>query len=137
MQECMEHIGEYQSEKASKDMTMPLSDHLGMQCRCSHCYDQKEAFGKKAFSKVTYIECSKDGYNQQNTLCKESGTSSRSPNVQSMQSALCTHSSTIIFLHVGVPGYPTWIIKGKQYPGEQTLEELEEIVQQASNEVSQ
>lgn len=27
-----------------------------------------------------------------------------------------------------VPGFPTWEIDGKLYPGEQTLEELEEIV---------
>lgn len=27
-----------------------------------------------------------------------------------------------------VPGFPTWDIDGKLYPGEQTLEELEEIV---------
>ena len=69
---------------------------------CGHCYDQKEAFGKEAFSKIPYIECSKDGYNQQNALCKEKN----------------------------VPGYPTWEIQGKLYPGEQALEELEEIVQQ-------
>ena len=70
---------------------------------CSHCYDQKEAFGKEAFSKIAYVECSKDGYNQQNALCKEKN----------------------------VPGYPTWSIAGKLYPGEQALEELEEIVQAA------
>lgn len=27
-----------------------------------------------------------------------------------------------------IPGFPTWDIGGKLYPGEQTLEELEEIV---------
>ena len=27
-----------------------------------------------------------------------------------------------------IPGFPTWEIDGKLYPGEQTLEELEEIV---------
>lgn len=27
-----------------------------------------------------------------------------------------------------IPGFPTWDIDGKLYPGEQTLEELEEIV---------
>lgn len=70
---------------------------------CSHCYDQKEAFGKEAFSKIAYVECSKDGYNQQNALCKEKN----------------------------VPGYPTWSIAGNLYPGEQALEELEEIVQAA------
>lgn len=27
-----------------------------------------------------------------------------------------------------IPGFPTWDIDGKLYPGEQTLDELEEIV---------
>jgi len=67
---------------------------------CSHCYDQKEAFGKEAFSKIPYVECSKDGANQQNALCNKKK----------------------------VPGYPTWEIAGQLYPGEQALEELEEIV---------
>lgn len=67
---------------------------------CSHCYDQKETFGKQAFSKIPYIECSKDGLNSQTKLCKSKD----------------------------VPGYPTWEINGKLYPGEQELEELEEIV---------
>jgi hypothetical protein len=71
--------------------------------RCSHCYDQKLAFGKEAFAKIPYIECSKDGIDEQNGLCKEKN----------------------------VPGYPTWEINGKLYPGEQALEELEEIVQKA------
>ncbi|KAL3930901.1 MAG: hypothetical protein SGBAC_011562 [Bacillariaceae sp.] len=67
---------------------------------CSHCYDQKESLGKQAFSKIPYIECSKDGVNQQYKLCRSKD----------------------------VPGYPTWEINGKLYPGEQTLEELEEVV---------
>ncbi|CAJ1947879.1 unnamed protein product [Cylindrotheca closterium] len=67
---------------------------------CSHCYDQKQTFGKQAFTKIPYIECSKDGFNSQSKLCKSKQ----------------------------VPGYPTWEINGKLYPGEQSLEELEEVV---------
>jgi uncharacterized membrane protein len=67
---------------------------------CSHCFDQKESFGKEAFGKIPYIECSKEGFNSQSSLCKSKG----------------------------LPGYPTWEINGKLYPGEQELEELEEIV---------
>lgn len=67
---------------------------------CSHCYDQKETLGKQAFSKIPYIECSKDGLNSQASLCKSKE----------------------------VPGYPTWEINGKLYPGEQSIEELEEVV---------
>ena len=68
---------------------------------CSHCFDQKSAFGKEAFSKVIYLECAKDGMNSQSNACKARD----------------------------VPGYPTWEIGGKLFPGEQALEELEEIVQ--------
>jgi uncharacterized membrane protein len=67
---------------------------------CSHCYDQKETLGKEGFSKIPYIECSKDGLNSQNQLCRSKE----------------------------LPGYPTWEINGKLYPGENSLEELEEIV---------
>ena len=67
---------------------------------CSHCYDQKQVFGKQAFSKLTYVECSKDGVNSQTKVCKAKD----------------------------VPGYPTWEISGKLYPGQQELEELEELV---------
>ena len=69
---------------------------------CSHCYDQKQALGKEAFETyIKYIECSKDGRNSQTKLCKEKN----------------------------VPGYPTWEINGQLYPGEQALDELEELVQ--------
>lgn len=72
---------------------------------CSHCYDQKQTLGKEAFSKITYIECSKDGKNSESGLCRKRD----------------------------VPGYPTWQINGKLYPGEQAIEELEEIVSNAIN----
>jgi uncharacterized membrane protein len=68
---------------------------------CSHCYDQKERLGQQAMSKILYVECSKEGRNSQTSLCKEKK----------------------------VPGYPTWEINGQLYPGEQALEELEELVQ--------
>lgn len=68
---------------------------------CSHCYEQKETLGRQAFAKIPYIECSKDGLNEQTKLCKAKN----------------------------VPGYPTWEINGKLFPGDQELDELEEIVQ--------
>ena len=74
---------------------------------CSHCYDQKQTLGKQVFSKsgdkqplVEYVECSKDGINSQSKVCKAKE----------------------------IPGYPTWEIQGKQYPGEQSLDELEDLV---------
>mmetsp|Transcript_8010 Transcript_8010/g.11581 ORF Transcript_8010/g.11581 Transcript_8010/m.11581 type:complete len:390 (+) Transcript_8010:134-1303(+) len=69
---------------------------------CSHCYDQKQTLGQEAFtSSVAYIECAKDGVDSQSQLCKEQG----------------------------IPGYPTWVIGGQQFPGESDLEELQEIIQ--------
>lgn len=73
---------------------------------CSHCYDQKQTLGKEAFTEsVTYIECSKDGVNSQSALCKEQN----------------------------IPGYPTWVIGGQQFPGESDLEELKEIIQRVKS----
>lgn len=67
---------------------------------CSHCYDQKQALGKQAMQRIPYIECSKEGMNAQVALCKEKN----------------------------IPGYPTWEISGKLYPGEKALDEIQEIV---------
>jgi uncharacterized membrane protein len=67
---------------------------------CSHCYDQKQAFGKQAMQHIPYVECSKEGINSQAALCKEKK----------------------------IPGYPTWEISGKLYPGEKALDEIRDIV---------
>ena len=69
---------------------------------CSHCYDQKQTLGKEVFGQgyVEYVECSKDGLNSRTKVCKAKE----------------------------IPGYPTWEINGKQYPGEQTLDELEDLI---------
>lgn len=68
---------------------------------CSHCYDQKQSLGKQAFyQSVQYIECSKEGVNSQAPLCKERN----------------------------VPGYPTWELAGQLFPGEQDLDELQDII---------
>jgi uncharacterized membrane protein len=72
---------------------------------CSHCYEQKERLGKEAFARVQYIECSQDGKNSQRSLCQERN----------------------------VPGYPTWEINGKLFPGERELDELEEIIVQVKS----
>lgn len=68
---------------------------------CSHCFEQKQRLGKEAFySNVNYIECSPEGLNSQSKLCKEKE----------------------------IPGYPTWEIGGKLFPGEMYLDELEDII---------
>merc|ERR1712038_606783 len=66
---------------------------------CSHCYEQKQRLGREAMKNVQYIERAKEGLNSQRPLCEERG----------------------------VPGYPTWEIGGKLYPGEMYLDELEKI----------
>ena len=67
---------------------------------CSHCYEQKQTLGQEAMKMITYVECDKEGLNNQRSLCQERK----------------------------VPGYPTWEIAGTLHPGEQSIEELEEIV---------
>ena len=67
---------------------------------CSHCYDQKQTLGYESMAYIPYIECAKEGKNSQTNLCKEKN----------------------------VPGYPTWVIENELFPGEQSIEELQEIV---------
>lgn len=67
---------------------------------CSHCYDQKQALGFEAMQSIQYIECDREGFNNKRDFCKEKD----------------------------VPGYPTWEIGGSLFPGERSLEELKEIV---------
>lgn len=64
---------------------------------CSHCYEQKQLFGREAFKEsINYIECHPEGKNPQLALCEKEG----------------------------ITGFPTWDIKGKKYPGTQPPEEL-------------
>jgi uncharacterized membrane protein len=67
---------------------------------CSHCYEQKQRLGYEAMTYIPYIECDTDGLDNQRALCKIKK----------------------------IPGYPTWEINNQLYPGEQSIEELEEIV---------
>lgn len=63
---------------------------------CPHCHEQKELFGKEAYSEINHIECAEGGKDAHPDLCQAA-------NVQS---------------------FPTWQIKGKTYQGVQSLEEL-------------
>ena len=67
---------------------------------CSHCYNQKQELGKEAFEKIPYIECDKSGVNTKNSMCRANK----------------------------IPGYPTWELAGKFYPGEKSIQELEQLV---------
>ena len=66
---------------------------------CSHCFDQKQAFGADANRFLQYVECAADGYGSERPLCRAKG----------------------------IKGYPTWEINGEFYPGEKDLEELGEL----------
>jgi len=72
---------------------------------CSHCYNQKQELGAEvvAAGMLAYVECDGEGFASQRELCKEKR----------------------------VPGFPTWEIQGKQYPGEKDLAELEAILDAA------
>jgi len=64
---------------------------------CSHCQNQKNMFGS-SFKYVNYVECSNsDG--TQTDVCKKAG----------------------------ITGYPTWIVNGKVYSGEKTIQELSSL----------
>lgn len=63
---------------------------------CSHCYDQKQLFGKEAAKEIPYIECIQGGRNAKPEQCQSAG----------------------------ITGFPTWEINGKKYAGTQSLEEL-------------
>ena len=63
---------------------------------CSHCYDQKQLFGKEAVKELTIIECAKDGKDSQTDLCVKKE----------------------------IKGFPSWEIKGEIYSGVQDLNDL-------------
>jgi len=60
---------------------------------CPHCNDQKTMFGT-SFQYINYVECA-------------------DPNNSQVQTPACNKA--------GISGYPTWVINGTLYPGEQTL----------------
>jgi len=68
---------------------------------CSHCYAQKQKLGQEAMEDLPYIECAKKGFNSEFKLCNAKK----------------------------IPGYPTWEINGQFYPGEQSIQELEDIAE--------
>lgn len=66
---------------------------------CPHCYEQKQLFGKEAFSKINYIECATDGANAQPEVCSAAN----------------------------LEGFPTWDINGDRLSGTQALTKLAEV----------
>lgn len=75
---------------------------------CPHCHDEKELFGKEAFSQINYIECAPDGKNSQTALCQKMG-----PEIEKK---------------TGQPfGFPTWEINGQFVSGTQSLDKLADV----------
>jgi hypothetical protein len=66
---------------------------------CSHCYEQKQLFGREAKANINYIECHPQGKDPQVDLCRKEG----------------------------IEGFPTWDIGGKKYPGTQPPEQLAKL----------
>jgi uncharacterized membrane protein len=67
---------------------------------CSHCFEQKQLFGKQAWDKVPYVECAADAVkNPQPQVCKDAG----------------------------IKGFPTWVINGKLDPGVKRLADLAKL----------
>ena len=75
---------------------------------CSHCNNQKQELGYEVVKEkqmFTYIECDKEGLDSQYSMCKGNKKN--------------------------IPGYPTWEISGEYFPGEQSLDELEKLLDRA------
>jgi protein-disulfide isomerase len=66
---------------------------------CPYCQKQKDLFGKAAISQINYIECDPKGQKPQTEICKKAK----------------------------IQGFPTWEIKGKQYPGMMSLKKLADL----------
>ena len=66
---------------------------------CGHCFNQKQLFGKEAYTEIPYIECAQEGKNSQAALCTEEG----------------------------IRSYPIWRINGTELAGVQSLETLAEV----------
>ncbi|KAL0032325.1 hypothetical protein WJX79_005429 [Trebouxia sp. C0005] len=70
---------------------------------CSHCHEQKEAFGSQAMKDFPYVECYPDGFHKFDDLAKQC----KDANIQA---------------------FPAWIIKGQTYSGAQSFDKLEKIL---------
>ena len=70
---------------------------------CSHCYEQKQIFGKEAMQEFPYVECFPEGWRQGVEMAPA-----------------CTAA--------GLQGFPTWVIGSTRIEGAQTLETLEKAL---------
>lgn len=70
---------------------------------CSHCYEQKQVFGKEAMEVLPYVECFPEGWRQGVEMAPA-----------------CKVAE--------LKGFPTWIINGERLEGDQTLETLQAVL---------
>ncbi len=66
---------------------------------CPHCHEQKQLFGKEAYSYINRVECAPQGKDPRPDLCQAAK----------------------------IQSFPTWEINGKQYSGVQSLKNLAQI----------
>ena len=97
-------------ETTSSSQALDLADRLnkaGAQMYgafwCSHCSEQKQAFGKEAMRSFPYVECFPNGWKKGVSV------------IQACEDA-------------GVRAFPTWKINGKTIEGEMTFEAIEEAL---------
>jgi uncharacterized membrane protein len=104
----------WQITSTSTPAEIKLAEHLTQKgakmygsYMCSHCYEQKQLFGKQAWAKVSYVECSEGAIEHQSQpeVCKQAG----------------------------IKGYPTWMIDGKPDPGAKKLAKLAKLTGYAGN----
>lgn len=79
---------------------------------CSHCYEQKQAFGGDAMAAFPYVECFPEGW--------KAGID---------MAPACSEAD--------IKGFPTWVIAGKKLEGEQTLEALEAVLDRTAAPAAQ
>ena len=76
---------------------------------CSHCYEQKQMFGKEASESLPYVECFPDGWRPGEEMA-----------------AVCKDAN--------LEGFPTWVIGSQKLPGAQAFETLEQALNDGSVE---
>ncbi|XP_050230504.1 thiol-disulfide oxidoreductase LTO1 isoform X2 [Mercurialis annua] len=79
---------------------------------CSHCLEQKQMFGKEASKMLDYVECFPNGYKKGIQIAKA-----------------CADAK--------LEGFPTWVINGEVFSGDQELPELARLSGFEQNESNQ
>lgn len=70
---------------------------------CSHCFDQKQLFGRDAVDVLPYVECYPDGFHGVESIAR-----------------VCRDA--------GVQGFPTWVINGQVIEGDWPLDFLASVL---------